>query len=159
MQRQIGLTLLEMMVVLVIIGFVTAGVSFALRDNSATVLEREGQRLIAKLEAARALSRTSGQTMVWRATDSGFAIETWPMTENTAIPQEAWLQQGLRVGVELASPVSSSDALVVLGPEPILSPTRIVLQLQSQANASSDAMPSPKLRIGTDGLRPFEVLP
>ena len=159
MQRQIGLTLLELMVVLVIIGFVTAGVALALRDSRATVLEREGQRLVAKLEAARTLSRTSGLTMVWRANDSGFAIETWPMTTQKTTTQEAWLQQGLRVDVEQANTHNIHGALVVLGPEPILSPTRIVLQLTPQPNASSDAKPTPRLRIGTDGVRPFEVLP
>ena len=50
MRRQQGLTLLELMVVLLIIGFATAGVALALRDSSQTQLEREAQRLIAVLE-------------------------------------------------------------------------------------------------------------
>jgi hypothetical protein len=42
---------------------------------------------------------------------------------------------------------------VVLGPEPILSPIQITLRIQAdKANAST-------LRIGTNGLKPFEVLP
>ena len=62
MQRQRGLTLLELMVVLLIIGFATTGVTLALRDTSQTQLEREAQRLVAKLEAARARSRTTRST-------------------------------------------------------------------------------------------------
>ena len=51
MQRQRGLTLLELLVVLAIIAISSAGVALAMRDNSQTQLEREAQRLIAKLEA------------------------------------------------------------------------------------------------------------
>jgi general secretion pathway protein H len=57
MQRQRGLTLLELLVVLAIIAISSAGVALAMRDNSQTQLEREAQRLIAKLEAARVQSR------------------------------------------------------------------------------------------------------
>jgi general secretion pathway protein H len=52
MQRQRGLTLLELLVVLAIIGFAMAGVSLAMRDSGQTQLEREAQRLTAQLEAA-----------------------------------------------------------------------------------------------------------
>ena len=41
MQRQQGLTLLELLVVLAIIGFAMAGVSLSLRDSNQTQLERE----------------------------------------------------------------------------------------------------------------------
>jgi general secretion pathway protein H len=130
MQRQRGLTLLELMVVLLIIGFATAGVALALRDSSQTQLEREAQRLVAKLEAGRAQSRTSGQTLV---------------------TQDVWLQANTQVTIDV--PANASATGVVLGPEPILSPIQITLRIQAdKANAST-------LRIGTNGLKPFEVLP
>jgi len=44
---------------------------------------------------------------------------------------------------------------VVLGPEPILAPARITLSVATANNAQ----PSPTLSIGTDGLRPFQVVP
>lgn len=157
MQRQSGLTLLELLVVLVIIGLLTAGVSLALRDNSTTLLEREGQRLVAKLEAARVQSRTSGQTLVWRANASGFVIEAWPLQTTNAVAQENWLQNGTQANVELPLSSGAKDIMVVLGPEPILSPTRIVLSIPAQNTNVSDE--PHKLSIGTDGLRPFEVLP
>jgi general secretion pathway protein H len=152
MQRQHGLTLLELLVVLAIIGFAMAGVSLSLRDSSQTQLEREAQRLIALLEAARAQSRTSGVAVVWQPTPEGFAIRS-PLATRT----EAWLTAGTQAVVSTAvpSPNTATANLVVLGPEPILAPTRITLNVTSANNTPS----TPTLRIGTDGLQPFKVVP
>ncbi len=154
MQRQQGLTLLELMVVLLIIGLATAGVALALRDSTQTQLEREAQRLIAKLEAARAQSRTSGQTLVWQPTTKGFVVTTLPHAPNLPLQQDTWLQVGTQATVTV--PLDAANAGVVLGPEPILSPIQIVLRANA---APSQASAQSTLRIGTDGLRPFEVMP
>jgi general secretion pathway protein H len=143
MQRQRGLTLLELLVVLAIIGFAMAGVSLSLRDSSQTQLEREAQRLVAVLEAARAQSRTSGVASIWQTTPEGFAIRS-PLAART----ETWLSVGTQAAVSNAN-------LVVLGPEPILAPARITLSVA----AANSAQPAPTLSIGTDGLRPFQVVP
>jgi hypothetical protein len=45
--------------------------------------------------------------------------------------------------------------MVVLGPEPILAPARITLSVVT----ANSAKPTPALSIGTDGLRPFQVMP
>ncbi|WP_310627843.1 GspH/FimT family pseudopilin [Limnohabitans sp.] len=150
MQRQHGLTLLELLVVLAIIGFAMAGVSLSLRDSSQTQLEREAQRLIALLEAARAQSRTSGVAVVWQPTPEGFAIRS-PLATRT----EAWLTAGTQAVVSTAVASPNTANLVVLGPEPILAPTRITLNVTSANNTPS----TPTLRIGTDGLQPFKVVP
>ena len=176
MQRQQGLTLLELLVVLAIIGFAMAGVSLSLRDSSQTQLEREAQRLLAVLEAARAQSRTSGIALIWQATPEGFVIRPALSTNptqanstaitsapsNTASPiaarTEKWLAMGTQALVSNAAQSANNTAqanLVVLGPEPILAPARITL---SVATANS-AKPTPALSIGTDGLRPFQVMP
>jgi general secretion pathway protein H len=162
MQRQQGLTLLELMVVLLIISFVTTGVALALRDNSQTQLEREAQRLVAKLEAARTQSRTSGQTVVWQPTAKGFVMETLPRAAHQALKQEVWLQANTQVTIDV--PANASGTGVVLGPEPILSPIQISLRISSDTGSSHtmthrhDAQ-AYTLRIGTNGLKPFEVLP
>ena len=145
MQRQRGLTLLELLVVLAIIGLAMTGVSLSLRDSQQTQLEREAQRLVAILEAARAQSRTSGMPLIWQTTPEGFAIRPEPMGRT-----DTWLTQGTQATVHTA-PAN----LVVLGPEPILAPVRITLS----APAKSAAQPTATLNIGTDGLRPFQVLP
>lgn len=178
MQRQHGLTLLELLVVLAIIGFAMAGVSLSLRDSSQTQLEREAQRLVAVLEAARAQSRTSGIALIWQPTPEGFVIRP-AIAPNaaqgnnaaiTAAPSsvanpitartESWLTAGTQAAVSTvsASALANNTAptnLIVLGPEPILTPARITLSVTAASNAKN----APALTIGTDGLRPFQVAP
>jgi general secretion pathway protein H len=176
MQRQQGLTLLELLVVLAIIGFAMAGVSLSLRDSSQTQVEREAQRLVAVLEAARAQSRTSGVALIWQATPEGFVIRPAlapnpSQGNNTAITStpsnaanpiaartETWFTAGTQavVSTAIASTNNATPAnLVVLGPEPILAPARITLS----AATTNTSKPSPSLSIGTDGLQPFRVMP
>jgi general secretion pathway protein H len=176
MQRQLGLTLLELLVVLAIIGFAMAGVSLSLRDSSQTQIEREAQRLVAVLEAARAQSRTSGIALIWQSTPEGFVIRpalapNQVQGNNTAIAStpanvsnpiasrtETWLTAGTQAVVNTASVSANNTAaanLVVLGPEPILTPTRITLSVTAANNTKT----APALNIGTDGLRPFQVVP
>jgi len=146
MQRQRGLTLLELLVVLAIIAISSAGVALAMRDNAQTLLEREAQRLIAKLEAARAQSRAQGVPIVWRATASGFVIETPLVGADFAPQSEDWL-----------SVDTSTDAqAIALGPEPIIAPTTITLS--NSRSQTSGAKPM-RVRISTDGLQPFHRLP
>jgi general secretion pathway protein H len=125
-----------LLVVVAIIAIGTAGVSLALRDASASTLEREAQRLAALLESARAQSRATGAPVRWHATAQGFAFEGLP--PNT-LPSH-WL------GADTA--VRGTDTLQ-LGPEPLLDPQAVVLISASQ--------PERALRVATDGLRPFAV--
>jgi general secretion pathway protein H len=133
---QRGFTLLELLVVIAIMAMATAGVSFALRDSAATALEREALRLSALLESARAQSRLTGKTVMWRATPNGFVFEGL-LTQSQTQP---WLSSDIRASVK--SPLR-------LGPEPIIGPQSIQLALLSQ--------PGRSLTIGTDGVRPFAV--
>ena len=150
MQRQRGLTLLELLVVLAIIAICSAGVALAMRDNAQTQLEREAQRLIAKLEAARVQSRAQGLPLVWRATATGFVIET-PVAGSEFVAQsEDWLSADMSIGM------SAGIKTITLGPEPIISPATITL---SKASAQLSGNKPMDLRIGTDGLQPFHRLP
>jgi general secretion pathway protein H len=132
-----GFTLLELLVVVAIMALATAGVGFALRDSADSQLEREAQRLIALLESARAQSRMTANPIRWRPTESGFVFDG----AATAAPPTPWL------GPDVLATVTSP---VVLGPEPIIGPQRIVL--------SSRTQPGRSLTLATDGLRPFAVV-
>lgn len=136
--RSAGFTLLELLVVVAIIAIGTATVSLALRDASASSLEREAQRLAALLEAGRAQSRATGRVVVWRATAQGFEFVG---VDAGSLPAN-WL------GVDTAVQGTTS---LQLGPDPLIEPQGIVLVSASQ--------PERQLRVATDGLRPFTVQP
>ena len=131
-----GFTLIELLVVVAIIAIATAGVSFALRDNQATQLEREAQRLAALFESARAQSRASGVPVTWRVVDGGFRFEG---AQPGTLP-DRWLSQTTQV---------QGNATLVLGPEPIIGPQAVVV--------TATNLPGRQLRVATDGLRPFRV--
>lgn len=133
------------MVVLVIVAFATAGVSLALRDDGATRLEREGLRLTAMLESARAQSRTSGLPVVWRSLPQGFefiGLPTQAGTGSLAGPRP-WLNQDTQAQV-LQPPGAQT---LVLGPEPLIAAQRLMLVQGDR-----------RITLGTDGLSPFTVL-
>lgn len=133
-----GFTLLELLVVVSIVALATAGVSLSLRDASATQLEREGQRMAALLESARAQSRTLGVPLYWRAMPNGFEIGG---------QFRQWLTPGTQATLAtLASRSAQSAPQLVLGPEPLLPPQRMALSLQGRT-----------LWLNSDGLRPFQV--
>lgn len=171
MRRQLGLTLLELLVVLAIIGFAMAAVSLSLRDSREAELTREAQRLIAILEATRAQSRTSGIALIWQVTPDGFVTRPLQTTSNSsqalattntpsplAPRSQNWLSTGLQAIISTGAHVANNAPPIntlVLGPEPIIAPARITLSMPAPQGASAPR----SLTIGTDGLRPFQVTP
>lgn len=135
-----GFTLLELLVVVAIVAIASAGVGFALRDSTAVQLEREAQRLVALLESARAQSRLTGVPVRWSATPSGFRFDG--VAPDSALPSQ-WLDADTDVAGAAGPPV------LWLGPEPIIGPQALVLVSRSQ--------PGRRLRLATDGVRPFAV--
>jgi general secretion pathway protein H len=131
-----GFTLIELMVVVAIIAIGSAGVAFAMRDSSATLLEREAQRLAALLESGRAQSRTSGRPVRWHPVEGGFRFDG---ALQGSLP-ETWLTEGTQA---LGTPV------LVLGPEPIIGPQAVLIESAVHRGRA--------LRVGTDGIRPFAV--
>lgn len=131
-----GFTLLELLVVISIMALAIAGVSVALRDNGKTALERDAARLAALLDAGRAKSRASGAAVRWVVTEQGFRFDGVP---NASLPSQ-WLDPGV---------VVRGNAVLVLGPEPLIGPQQVVLTHRER--------PELALRVFTDGLRPFAV--
>lgn len=129
------------MVVVALIAVASAVTVLSLRDPSSTQLEREGARLAALLEAARVEARAAGIAVSWvpgTAENSGFRFVGLPAT--LALPTQ-WLDSGVRAEVRAEQGPARA---AVLGPEPVIGPQRIVLQLDSQ-----------RLTLATDGLGPF----
>ena len=137
-----GFTLIELLVVVAIVAIASAGVGLAMRDTSHVALERDGQRLAALLESARARSRVSGVPVRWRVQSGGFRFEGLGADE---LPRQ-WLDQDTRVAT---NPDAAPDATLLLGPEPIIGPQSVLLVSRSQAG--------PGVRVATDGVRPFAV--
>ncbi len=133
-----GFTLIELMVVVAVIAIGTAVAGLALRDASGTVLAREGERLAALFESARAQSRASGVPVRWHAAPGGFSFDGLPSTASP-MPRH-WLDE---------STVVVGQPQVLLGPDPVIGAQAVVLR-----RADGTGLP---LTIATDGLRPFAV--
>ncbi len=133
-----GFTLLELLVVIAIIAIASAGATLALRDSNATALEREAQRLAAVLEAGRSLSRTTGLAVRWLPEVEGFTLVTKDTQDDA--PLQAWLTPGT------SAQTNSTRTFVLLGPEPIIPAQAITLRLEDR-----------RVKISTDGLRPFRI--
>ncbi len=136
-----GFTLIELLVVVALIAIASAVVTLAVRDPASTRLEQEAARLAALLEGARAEARASGLAARWepRAADAlapGFRFVGLSSTNTLPV---RWLAEGVSAEVVGAR-------AVVLGPEPMIGPQRIVLTLDDR-----------RLALVTDGLGPFVV--
>ncbi|MFZ4622690.1 MAG: type II secretion system protein [Rhodoferax sp.] len=142
-----GFTLLELLVVLAIVAIGSAGVGLALRDGSQARLEREALRLSALLESARVRSQASGMPWHWRLgqDQDGFRFEGTPALAAADLPQQ-WLDPDTRALIER----QPTPGRLTLGPEPIIEPQAVILFSRSQ--------PTQRVRLATDGVRPFAVL-
>ncbi len=116
--------------------------TLSLRDPAGTQLENEAARLVALLESARAESRASGMTVRWEphgAEPNSEGFQFVGLTTASEFPSH-WLGSGVSAEIVGAR-------AVVLGPEPLIPPQRIVLRLEDQ-----------RLAVASDGLGPFVVV-
>jgi len=149
---QAGFTLLELLVVLAIVAIGSAGVGFALRDGTQSQLEREALRLSALLESARAQSQLSGVPVRWRPSAQGFHFDGLDsLTGSAAELPRTWLDADIRAEVDPGRSTGQANlpSSLLLGPEPIIPPQSVTLVSRSQ--------PDKRLRLATDGVRPFAV--
>lgn len=133
-----GLTLLELMVVMAIIGMASAAATLAWRDPSEADVAQDAQRLAALLETARANSRSSGLPVRWQVAEPGFRFDG---LQGAALAQ-TWQHEGITAQVQ-----GRTDLL--LGPEPVIAPQSV--QLWSRNNAAL------RWQVSTDGVRPFSA--
>jgi general secretion pathway protein H len=145
-RAQRGFTLIELVIVLAIVAVSAALVSLAIRDGHEARLEEEGERLIALLEMARAEARVQGTAVLWlprredgSEPDAQIQFRFVGLSDLQPMPTR-WLDAGTRAQV-IGAPG------VVLGPEAILPPQRIVLQLADK-----------RLELASDGLAPFAAV-
>ena len=140
-----GFTLIELLIVIAIVAVSAALITLALGDGHAAKLEEEGARLTALLEMARAEARVSGATVRWipkredsADPDPNVHFRFVGLSQQQALPTR-WLDPDTHAQVV-------GGATVLLGPEAILPPQRIVLRLADQ-----------RLELASDGLGPFAV--
>ena len=136
-----GFTLVELLVVLVLIAVAVGVTSLALRDSSATALDREAQRLGALLEAGRAEARASGMLVRFELNPPGAAqaFRFVGLPPRVDLPTQ-WLTPGVQARI-------IGTRALVLGPEPLIGAQRIELLLDDR-----------RLVLATDGLAPFKPL-
>ena len=139
-RRAAGFTLIEVMVVLAIVAIGAGLISLAIRDPSETRLEHEAARLSALLETARTEARAGGFDVSWvPGGEGGTAFRFVGLPAALALPTN-WLSDGVNAEVV-------GGRSVMLGPDAILPPQRIVLRLDER-----------RLEIGTDGIAGFAVV-
>ncbi len=136
-----GFTLIELVVVLAIVAVAAGVITFAIRDPAQTRLDQEAVRLVALLESARTEARTGGWNVVWVPGNDaeGRQFRFVGLPKGLELPTR-WLDE--RVAAQVVGGTS-----LVLGPDAILPPQRLVLRLDDRS-----------LEIGTDGLASFAVV-
>ncbi len=137
-----GFTLIELLLVVVLIAVASAVASLSLRDPAATRLDQEAARLVALLESARTEARAAGLQASWEPRTETVGAEGFRfigLPASSGLPNK-WLSAGVSADVPGAR-------AVLLGPEPLIGPQRIVLRLDDQ-----------RLVLATDGIGPFVVV-
>ncbi len=128
-----------------LIAIVSGLATLALRDPAATRLDHEAARLSALLDSARTEARVLGLGVTWRplggdGTEAGnadFRFDGLPASE--VLPTR-WLAPGVTAQI-VGAP------MLILGPEPMIGPQRVILRLDDQ-----------RMTLATDGLGPFVVV-
>jgi general secretion pathway protein H len=139
-----GFTLIELLVVLAIVAIASSLVVVSLRDSGQAHLDEEAERLAALLESARTEARASGITVRWQlalpdASDGGHFMFVG-LPRSSQLPTR-WLREGVSAEILGAR-------AVLLGPEPVLPPQRILLRRDDR-----------RALLATDGLTPFALAP
>ena len=139
-----GFTLIELMIVVAIVALASAMVALSIRDPAATRLEEEAVRLASLLESARAEARASGLKVRWIPGSGNASSPDHKDFRFDGLPRTVVLPERFLDPATTAEIAGARSLL--LGPEPLIGPQRIVLRLADR-----------RLDIVTDGLGPFAV--
>ncbi len=144
-----GFTLVELLIVIAIVAVGIGLVALALPDGERARLDEEAERLAALIETARAESRVSGAPVFWLPRRQGDAA-----TDTAGQPLQfrfIGLPRSLALPTRWLDARTSAQVVgapqLVLGPEAILPPQRVVLTLGEH-----------RLELASDGLAPFGVV-
>ena len=135
-----GFTLIELMVVLLVLALCSSLVVMSTRDTAQQTLEREADRLVNVLEAARAQARSNSTALLWQSDAQGYSVR---VLTDPDLPTQVhqWYMPGTR----------SEPATWVISPEPVQAAVRLSLLLEGA--------PTERLSIATDGAASFKVTP
>lgn len=142
-----GWTLLELMVVLAIFAIAVGSVQLAMPDPAGVALERDAQRLAAKLQAERIAARTQGQTRYWLVQEEGFA---WALTSSQPGGLQIDKKERWESPQTQAAPGFENSRLR-LGPDPVLPAQHVVLTVAGGSSTKH------RWWVGTDGIAPFSA--
>ncbi len=142
---QLGFTLLELLISLVIISLMTAAVGFSVTGHGQRTLKGEGDKLAAKLNAAQAHMAAGATPLRLVATPSGYGFEaaeraadgtaqsSWKLVSNDEILNEHALPNG--ASLQIPEPL-------LIPREPIALPATLYLVQQTF-----------KVRVASDGIQ------
>jgi general secretion pathway protein H len=130
-RRQMGFTLLEMLVVLVIAGLLVSLASLAMTRNPRTDLNEEAQRLALLFESAGDEAQVRARPIAWQPYDGGFRFDMhtddgWRPLRDDLLGPRRW--EGGVTSVTIDYPGSDvHPSRVVFGTESIDAPVQVTL--------------------------------
>lgn len=129
MHKQHGVSLIEMLVVLVIVGTMSVMASANLFKSATRSIAQDAEILVNALEVARAQSRASGLPYTAKVNSSGFELRSPTTTQRIA-----WKSSGLSI----------KEAVLTLGPDPLLPAQSLTI-----TNGTDSVL------VQSDGVKPF----
>jgi len=140
--RRAGLTLVEVLVVVLLIGLMAALVSVNLGRGDREAVREEAARLAASLQQAQDEALLTGATLAWRGEATGYGYlrrgpaRNWvPIDGDQGFAPRRLPAPVRLVDVKGGAAKSEAAALVVLTPFALPSPVRIVLEANAEKAA------------------------